>query len=109
ASTILGYPATGGVPDGFNTVASNNMNLLDGIFYTNHAAAMRLANNNALFHGVVISRDEAIVFTSSCNFVYDSRIHSRYNKDPNRYIDLGLPVAGVLAMSGFSELAPDPA
>jgi len=59
AALIQGYPLTGGgQPKGYNTLASNNMSKLDAILYTNHAAAMRLANNDALFHGVIISRDE---------------------------------------------------
>ena len=109
AAQIQGYPMAGnsGNPKNYNTLASNNMNKLDAIFYTNHAAAMRLANNNAVFHGVIISRDEAIIFNSTCEFDYDSRVHSRYNKDPNRYVDLDLPVAAPLSLSNFTEVAPD--
>jgi hypothetical protein len=107
ASAISGYPTSSGTPAAYNTVASNSMNLLDGVFYTNHAAAMRLATANALFHGALVSRDEAIVFSSTCKFYYDSRIHSRYNNDPNRFIDLGLPVAEVVSLSGFQETGPD--
>jgi Tfp pilus assembly protein PilX len=108
AALIQGYPLTGGgQPKSYNTLASNNMNKLDAIFYTNHAAAMRLANNDAVFHGVIVSRDEAIIFNHTCVFDYDSRVHSRYNKDPNRYVDLGLPVASPLSLSNFTEVAPD--
>jgi len=108
AAKIAGYPAASdGSPVPYNTVASNYMNLLDAIFYTNHAAAMRLAAANAVFHGVLVSRNEAIVFDSSCVFNYDSRVHSRYNNDPNRFVDLGLPVAGTLRLDKFAELPPD--
>jgi hypothetical protein len=108
AAKIAGYPAASdGSPVLYNTVASNNMNLLDAIFYTNHAAAMRLAAANAVFHGVLVSRNEAVVFNSSCTFNYDSRVHSRCNNDPNRFVDLGLPTAGALRLDRFAELPPD--
>ena len=108
ASAIAGYPVdTSGAPVSYNAVASNNMNQLDAIFYTNHAAAMRLADNDAVFHGVIVSRDEAIIFNNTLKFFYDSRVNSRYNQDPNRYIDLGLPVALRLSVNGFTELAPN--
>ena len=108
AAKIAGYPAgNDGSPVPYNTVASNDMNLLDAIFYTNHAAAMRLARANAVFHGIVVSRNEAIVFNNHCTFNYDSRVHSRYNKDPNRFVDLGLPVAGIVRLDKFAELPPD--
>jgi hypothetical protein len=108
AAQIAGYPAASdGSPVPYNTVASNNMNLLDAILYTNHAAAMRLAAANTVFHGIVVSRNEAIVFNNSCVFNYDSRVHSRYNNDPNRFVDLGLPVAGTLRLDKFAELPPD--
>jgi Tfp pilus assembly protein PilX len=108
AALIDGYPLTGGgQPKNYNTLASNNMNKLDAIFYTNHAAAMRLAKNDAVFHGAIVSRDEAIIFNSTCKFTYDSRIHSRYNKDPNRYVDLDLPVASPLSLGNFTEVPPD--
>ncbi|MBP9900063.1 MAG: hypothetical protein V9H26_08230 [Verrucomicrobiota bacterium] len=107
ANLISGYPTSSGSPVGYDAVASNSMNKLDGVFYTNHAAAMRLAAADAVFHGALISRDEAIIFTSTLKFHYDSRIHSRYNNDPNRFVDLGLPVAEGLSLSGFTELTPD--
>jgi len=108
AQGIAYFPTnSNGTVKAYKDVASNTMNLLDGVFYTNHAAAMRLARNNALIHGVVVSRDEAIIFSNSIKFIYDSRIHSRYNKDPNVFVDLGLPVADVLSLSLFTELPPD--
>jgi len=108
AAAIAGYPKdTSGAPVAYNSVASNNMNSLDAIFYTNHAAAMRLAKNDALFHGVIVSRDEAIIFNNTLKFLYDSRVHSRNNQDPNRFVDLDLPVAVHLSVNNFTELTPD--
>jgi len=107
ASRINGYPMdTDGTPAAYSSAASNNMNRLDGIFYTNHAAAMRLATANAIVNGSIVSRDEAIIFNSTCKFVYDVRVHSRYAEDPNRFVDLGLPLAGVIRMDSFGEIPP---
>lgn len=106
ASKINRYPQSNGTPVDYSTKASNDMNLLDGIFYTNHAAAMRLAKSNTLIRGLIASRDEAIIFNSTLKFIYDSRVHSRYNKDPNRFVDLGLPIAGLIRQENFTELAP---
>lgn len=109
ASKISGYPTSSGSPVAYSSVANNNMNLLDGVFYTNHAAAMRLARNNAVFHGSLISRDEAVIFSGSLTFMYDARVHSRYNANPNLFVDLDLPIAGRLSVASFSELAPNTA
>ncbi len=106
ANRIASYPRSSGTPVAYNTAASNNMNRLDGIFYTNHAAAMRLATANTVINGSIISRDEAIIFNSTAKFVYDMRVHSRYSKDPNTYIDLGLPLTGAIRMESFHEIAP---
>lgn len=110
AAKISGYPLDNlGAPLAFNTLASNDLGALDAIFYTNHAVAMRLARGNASFHGIVVSRNEALVYNSTCVFNYDSRVHSRYNKDPNRFIDLGLPIAGIIRLDNFVELLPNSA
>jgi hypothetical protein len=107
AARIAGFPeASPGVKADYSTEASNNMNRLDGIFYTNHAAAMRLDRASSVFNGAIICRNEAIVFRTSAQFVYDDRIHSRYSNDPNRFVDLGLPVAGLVKVASFTELAP---
>ena len=107
AGRIRGYPvSTENTPADYSTVGSNSMNRLDGIFYTNHAAGMRLATANTVINGALISRDEAIVFSSTARFVYDARIHSRYSKDPNAYIDLQLPVANLIRMEQFAEISP---
>jgi hypothetical protein len=67
---------------------------------------MRLATANTVINGSLVSRDEAIIFTSTARFVYDARVHSRYSKDPNTHIDLQLPVAGLIRMDRFAEIAP---
>ena len=107
ASAIQGYPTDGGGnPVGYNQVATDNMGSFDGIFYTDHAMAIR-ADNGAIFHGSVISRNEQIVFNGSCNFVYDSRVNSRYHNNPNDIINLGLPYGKTLAVNSMVELAPN--
>ncbi len=107
ANAIQGYPKDGGgSPVGYNQVATDNMGSLDGIFYTDHAMAIR-ADNGAVFHGAVISRNEQIVFNGSCYFVYDSRVNSRYHNNPNDIINLGLPYGKTLAVNSMVELAPN--
>ena len=109
AQKIQGYPSVSDVdpsPKNFNDLSSNDFNTLNGIFYSNHAAAMRAAKNDFVMNGSLICRDEAVIFSSTAKFVYDSRIHSRYAGDPNRFIDLGLPMASRCKMSSFTELAP---
>lgn len=107
AAKIDRYPSADGTnPDDFSTVANNNFNTLQGVFYCNHGAAMRSQKAGFKLTGTLVSRDEAIVFTSNASFVYDPRIHSRYNQDPNRFVDLGLPLATKVAIQGFHETAP---
>ncbi len=107
ASLIDRYPTTGSTPDSYSNYATNSFNSLDGVFYCNHALALRMNKSDAIIKGSVICRDEAIIFNNSAKFYYDSRIHSRYSNDPNRYIDLGLPVANKVAIRTFDELAPE--
>jgi len=107
AQKIQGYPTgSDSAPKNFNDLSSNDFNTLEGVFYCNHAAAMRAAKSNFRLNGSLICRDEAVIFSTSAKFVYDSRIHSRYSEDPNRHIDLGLPLAGKCAISSFTELPP---
>jgi hypothetical protein len=108
AARISGYPTDGsGDPVDYNTVATDNMGTLEGVFYTNHAAAMRLANNNAYIRGSIISRNEQIIFQTYLTMIYDSRVHSRYGTNPNRIINLGLPWGRPIAVNSFTELVPD--
>jgi hypothetical protein len=107
ASAIVGYPTANGEPVPYDQVASDNMGTLEGIFYTDHGAAMRMDQNNAVFHGVIVSRNEQIVFQSYLDLVYDSRVNSRYNNNPNNFINLGLPWGEPIKVSTFAELAPN--
>jgi hypothetical protein len=84
------------------------MGTLQGIFYTDHAAAMRLDQSTAVFNGVIVSRNEQIIFQSYLNLVYDSRVNSRYNNNPNQFINLGLPWGKPLQVNSFTELPPNP-
>ena len=108
AANISGYPVDGkNNPLPYNNVATDNMGTLQGIFYTNHAAAMRLANTTSTIDGVIISRNEQMVFQVYLNLVYDSRVHSRYNNNPNSFINLGLPFGKPIQVNTFSEMAPN--
>ena len=108
AAKIKGYPTSGGTNlANYQDVATSNMGNLDGVFYTNHAAAMRLKFDTSTVHGSVISRNEQIIFQHYLNFIYDSRVHSRYANNPNLVINLGLPWGRPLAVNSFSELTPD--
>ena len=107
ANAIQGYPTdTSGNPVAYNSIATDNMGSFDGIFYTDHAMAIRSAAGSTTFHGAVISRNEQIVFNSVCNFVYDSRVNSRYHNNPNDIINLGLPYGKTLAVNSMFELPP---
>jgi hypothetical protein len=107
AENILGYPADEtGNPQPFTSLASNYMNLIDAVIYSNHAAALRLQKPHGVWRGTLVSRDEAIVFNGSARFVYDSRIHSRYSDDPNRFIDFALPIANKVRIEHVEEITP---
>ena len=108
ANGILGYPVDGsGNPVNYSTVATSSYGRMDGIFYCNHAIACRMAyNGQAKVNGAIICRDEAIVFNSSLKFNYDPRVHSHYSDDPNRVVDLGLPIANLVRFQHVAEIAP---
>lgn len=107
ANKIADYPKDRrNRPINYNNLSTSYMNKLDGIYYTNHAGAFRLRNSHTVMNGAIIFRDEAIIFTSTLRFNYDSRIHSRYSDDPNRFIDLGLPVANKIRIENIREIPP---
>jgi hypothetical protein len=108
AAKILNYPAdlTGTQPQDYGEIATSDFNRLDGVFYTNHAFASYSSKSGTRINGTIISRDEAIIFTGSLTLVYDSRIHSRYLADPNRLVDLGLPIANRVGLYRLKETAP---
>jgi hypothetical protein len=107
ASYIIGYPTIAGLPVPYSQVATDNMGTLQGIFYTDHAAAMRLAQSTTTIEGVVVSRNEQIIFQNYLNLIYDSRVNSRYNNNPNQFINLGLPWGKPLQVNTFAEVTPN--
>jgi hypothetical protein len=107
ANKIQGYPTIAGNPVAYSSVATDNIGVFDGIYYTDHAAAIRSAASSTYFYGSVISRNEQIVFNSTCDFVYDSRVNSRYHNNPNNIINLGLPFGKTLSVNSLVELAPN--
>ncbi len=108
AAAIQGYPTSNGAPVAYSSVATDSMGNLNGIFYTDHAAAMRLGNSTSYLNGVLVSRNEQIVYQDSLVFNYDSRVNSRYQNNPNQYINLGLPWGKPLQVTSFTELPPNP-
>jgi hypothetical protein len=107
ASYIKNYPTANGSPVAYSQVATDNMGTLQGIFYTDHAAAMRMDQDNAIFNGVIVSRNEQIVFQVNLDLIYDSRVNSRYDNNPNQFINLGLPWGKPIQVNSFTELAPN--
>jgi hypothetical protein len=67
---------------------------------------MRLAQSTSYFHGVIVSRNEQIVYQNELDLIYDSRVNSRYQNNPNQYIDLGLPWGRPTQVNSFTELTP---
>lgn len=107
AAAIDGYPVDGSSnPVSFDTVSTSNFNRMDGLFYCNHALALYSSKSGFIGNGSVICRDEAMVFSGSLKFNYDSRVHSRYSADANKVIDLGLPIANTIALLALSEIKP---
>ncbi len=108
---ITNYPTNSyGQPLDYNTVATDQATKWEGLFYTNHAIALNTNRGPNFMNGALICRDEAIVFSSALTFKYDSRIHSRYQRkyfagDPNRIIDLGLPVTEEIRILDRYEIA----
>ena len=107
ASYIVGYPQVSNAPVAYSQVATDNMGTLQGIFYTDHAAAMREDQTYATINGVIVSRNEQMIFQSYLTMTYDSRVNSRYNNNPNSFINLGLPWGKPLQVNSFTELAPN--
>jgi hypothetical protein len=108
AAAIQGYPYSGGSPVAYSSVATDNMGNLNGIFYTDHAAAMRLDDPTSYINGVIVSRNEQIVYQDNLVINYDSRVNSRYQANPNQYINLGLPYGKPIVVNSFVELPPNP-
>ena len=80
----------------------DNAHSFDAIFYTNHAFAGRL-HGQVEVNGAFISKDEAVVGFSKITVNYDWRVHSRYNDDPSRLIDLGLPITNAVSLLAWRD------
>lgn len=76
----------------FGDIATNSLNKIDGVFYTNHAFAGRIGQG-ATINGAIVSKDEAIIYTNTLTINYDERLHSRYATGQSRLIDVGLPIS----------------
>ncbi len=75
--------------DSYADLATNNLDHVAGIFFTNHFYAGRCGYDHHI-SGSVICKDEAIIYRDKVYLEYDERINSRYQDDPNNVIDLGL-------------------
>jgi hypothetical protein len=62
--------------------ATNMISTVEGVYYTQHFLAGRVANSPK-FHGSLISKDEAIVYSGTLQLMQDTRYHSNYRTDPN--------------------------
>lgn len=111
-NNITNYPVDEfGDPLDYNNVATDYFTMFEGIFYTNHAWASYTKAGPDYLHGSLICRDEAWIFSNQLNIIYDSRIHSRYQRryfdgDPNRIIDLGLPITEDVRILERYEIRP---
>jgi len=66
----------------YGETATNMISTIDGVYYTQHFLAGRVANSPN-FHGSLISKDEVIVYSGVLKLIQDARYHSHYRKDPN--------------------------
>jgi type II secretory pathway pseudopilin PulG len=91
-------------PGSYKTFSESvvDANTFEAIFYTNHCYAGYMSGNVRI-NGSFITKDEAVVFNGSLTMNYDWRVHSRYNDDPNKFIDLGLPIANRIGMLAFTD------
>lgn len=86
------------------SVAVQNPQHVDGIFYTQHFFGGRLANLQ--LRGSMIARDEAIVTDNNGIFYYDPRISKQ---EPVTYVNLFLPRTSALNVISARELSADDA
>ncbi|MBU0702108.1 hypothetical protein KKE26_12600 [bacterium] len=67
----------------YSQTATNMISTVDGVYYTQHFLAGRVANSPK-FRGSLISKDEAIVYSGTLQLIQDTRYHSNYREgDPN--------------------------
>lgn len=97
-ANIKNYPidSATGLKKTYTSISTQGPVNLEGIYYTNHAFATK-STSASKWNGAIICREEAIIFGSSMTFNYDERVNSRYHRkyfenDPNRIVDLGLPI-----------------
>jgi hypothetical protein len=102
-ANIVAYQNVPGDVSDFGDIATNMINRLDGVFYTNHAFAAR-TGNGVHVNGSIISKDEAIIYRNTLTMNYDERIHSRYRSDPSWLIDLCLPSSQIVKITSWEEV-----
>lgn len=85
-------PKVGGQPVTHYSAVCNTsgINILNGVYYTQHAMAGRLLNS-PIFNGSVISKDEVMVYSGGLLMNYDFRYHRNFRSNPNWPIHLNLP------------------
>lgn len=96
-----GLPATITKRSQYGNLATyNEINDLDGVYYSNHFAIGLMGDKDgnqkgATIYGSLISKNEAIIYSNSLTFKHDPRLDSRYLEYADVYellvLDLGLP------------------
>ncbi|MFH1896947.1 MAG: hypothetical protein ABH886_01710 [Candidatus Desantisbacteria bacterium] len=86
----------------YSQTATNMISTIDGVYYTQHFLAGRVANSPN-FHGSLISKDEAIVYSGILDLKQDTRYHSNYRQNPNFPIYL-FPPGSVSIVAGSETL-----
>ncbi|MFH1860237.1 MAG: hypothetical protein ABH870_04390 [bacterium] len=66
----------------YSETATNMISTIDGVYYTQHFLAGRVANSPK-FRGSLISKDEAIVYSGTLKLMQDTRCHSSYSTNEN--------------------------
>ncbi|MBI4778223.1 hypothetical protein HY792_04830 [Candidatus Desantisbacteria bacterium] len=61
----------------YSQTATNMISAIDGVYYTQHFLAGRIANSPRI-RGSLISKDEAIVYSGILQLIQDARCHSNY-------------------------------
>lgn len=93
-ATYANYPQHNGNPKPFSSIATNDIELMEMVAFTNHAfAGLSTDPERLTVNGALIGKDMGILYAEALFLNYDERIHSRYLTDPSRFLNLGLPVA----------------
>lgn len=87
----------------YEDIATNAISAVDGIYYTQHFLAGRVANSPT-FRGSIVSKDEAIVYSGTLKLIQDARCHSHYRNDPNSNFPIHLFPPGALLQSESATL-----